>query len=59
MRRQENFRKECSTIFCNGSHIEISTMNDSQDTEVKVPINFYKSGIRPELCVMGNVTLST
>lgn len=34
-------------------------MNDSQDSEVKVPINFYRNGIRPELCVIGNVTLST
>lgn len=34
-------------------------MNDSQDSEVKVPINFYKSGIRPELGVRENVTLST
>lgn len=34
-------------------------MNDSQDSEVEVPINFFKSQIRPEPCVMGNVTLST
>jgi len=59
MKREGNFRKKCSTIFWNGSHIEINTMNGSQDSKVKVPINFYKSGIRLELCIIGYVTLST
>lgn len=59
MRREGIFRKKCFTIFWNDYHIEINAVNDSQDNEVKVPINFYKSGIRPELCIRGNVTLST
>lgn len=58
MRRQGNNRKKCRTIFWNGCQTEFSTMNDSQDSEVKVLINFYKSGIGPELCAIENVTLS-
>lgn len=59
MSRQGNCGEKCCTIFWNGCQTEFSTMNDSQDSEVKVLINFYKSGIRPELCLTENVTLST